>query len=144
MKFRITSIAEEEASAAMRNVLPDLEDWLNTTLGDGDFGGSLDCLMMAVFATDFVPSSGKSVAPSRLSTCADARTGGKRQLLALHVSAEPVQITQTPPALLHRVISGKLIAGLPSKPLRVPKGLDYARVRASLIASLSARTSSYA
>ena len=140
MRFRITSIADEDASAVLGNVLPDLEDWLNAALGDGDFGGSLDSLMVVVLATSFVPSSEKPVAPSRISTYADPQSGGKIQSLALHVPVDPELLVETMPNAYHQVVSKKLITGLPSKLLRTPKGLDYPRVRAAMVASLSVYT----
>ena len=144
MKLRVTSIAEEEASLAMRSVLPELEDWLNAALGDGDFGGSIDYLTLVVYATTFVPSSGKPVPPSRLSTHDDPFTGKKVQSLSLFVQIDPDRIANTPPGRMLGLLSSELATRLPVQPLRAPKGLDYPRVRAAITASLAAYISSEA
>jgi hypothetical protein len=144
LKFRVTSIAEEAAGRAILGVLPTLEDWLNTALGDGDFGGTVDYIVLVVYATTFVPSSGKPVPLSRLSTHDDLLTGKRVQSLSLFLQIDPDRIASTPPTSMHRLISTELIARLPARPLRVPKGLDYSRVRAAITASLAAFTSSEA
>ena len=122
----------------MLGVLPELEDWLNAALGDGDFGGSVDCLMLVVHASTFVPSSGKAVPPSRLSNQADMFTGKKFQSLTLFVQLDPGRVASTPPSRMHRFLSAEITARLPEKLLRTPKGLDYPRVRAAITTSLAA------
>ena len=135
MRFRVTSISDEGLGTKLSEALCALEDWLNSSLGDREFGGSLSHLMIVLFATASLP---REPAVSRTSSFVNPATGLRESMLALHVSADPIVVMETPREALVGTVSNLLIEQLPSKPLRVPKGLEYSRLRSAIVASVRA------
>lgn len=129
MRFRISSIQDSGLAEEFNDARLFLEDWLNHAIGDSDFGWPSGCTMIVVFSTSSLP---KAPAASRLTD-----VNGSNPTLALHVVIDPVllKVAAKKPSLLAQ-LSSAIIRDLPDKPLRKPKGLDYDRLRNSLVACI--------
>ena len=128
MRFRISAIQDEGLPTAMNHARLQLEDWLNAALADGDFGSQHVVIMIVVFATSSLP---KAPAVSRL-----AANGDGTQTLALHVTIDPEVVSQTEPERQLQLLASHIVQGLPERPLRKPRGLDYTRIRQALLACI--------
>lgn len=104
---------------------PWLEEWLNRSLdGAPDIGLDKVGLMLVIFTSGGLPQPPR---PSRL-----VMAGEVAPMLALHVVIAPDRILATPASGHLSLLCGEVLAGLPLKPLRTPRGLDYARLRLAL------------
>jgi len=135
MKFRITSIADEGLGAKLTPALVTLEDWLNVSLGDGEFGGGLSNLMIVVFATESLP---QKPAASRTFSATNPLTGARESTLALHVEIAPGALHLLHPNAVLPEVANWVAENLPAKPVRTPKGLEYDRLRSALALSMNA------
>lgn len=141
MRLRVTSIAGQEFGARITDTLLWLEDWLNALLGDGDFGGDLDCLMILVCATDCLVASDESghreLGKSRSGSSKNPFNGETVRFLDLSVYVEPEEILLIDSSQLSSQVCKLIVARIPEKLKRTPKGLEYGRLRQALVASLS-------
>ena len=128
MQFRISAIQDEGLPGSMSEARCWLEDWINKALQDGDFGCAEARIMIVVFCTSSLP---KAPAISRLT-----RDETGNPILALHVSIDPQHAKQTEPAHQLSLLCTHIVLGIPTRPLRKPKGLDYERFRKALVASI--------
>jgi hypothetical protein len=128
MRFRVAAVQDSGLSQSLTDARLWIEDWLNRVLGDADFGCPSGCIMLVVFATVSLP---KAPPVSRLTAAA-----GEGPTLALHVPVAPELVASTPPSDHKAMLCRELALGLPVKPRRIPKGLDYQRLRQALVASL--------
>jgi len=128
MSFRISAVQDEGLPSSLADARLWLEDWLNESLQDTDFGCPGICIMIVVFAASSLP---KAAAVSRLSTSdAGAPT------LALHVAIAPSLVEQTASTSHLAMLCKEIVRGLPATPLRKPTGLDYERLRKALVACI--------
>lgn len=111
-----------------------IEDWLNAAMSDGEFGGGLDSLMIVVISyyIDEAGEISKLPKPSRLSKFKNPMTGEEQRCLALHVSMEDKAILRVKPEDMVNYLSQMIVEKLPERPLRIPKGLDYSRLRTAM------------
>lgn len=128
MQFRVSAIQDEGLPDAMNAARLWLEDWLNRSLQDADFGSPASSVMILVFCTSSLP---KAPAVSRLST---DETG--KSILALHITLDPDLVQRTEPSSQLGLLCAHIVRGLPARPLRKPKGLEYECLHKALIASI--------
>lgn len=136
MRFRVASVQDSGVPQSVTDARHWIEGWLNRALGDTDFGCPDGCIMIVVFATTSLP---KAMTVSRLT--GDAAEG---PTLALHVAVEPELFEAAPSSSHKQLLCRELARRLPAKPLRKPKGLDYQRLRQSLVSSIAPFASSAA
>ncbi|TFV92314.1 hypothetical protein E4K72_19795 [Oxalobacteraceae bacterium OM1] len=139
MHFRVTSITWEDDAQMLLPALARVEDWLNKALSDGDFGGDLDRLMIVLMSLDVADTNDQRSAPkpSKLSSYKDPFTGKTRRVLALHISINAGTFALVDYDVVLPVVSSSIVENLPERPARVPKGLDYERLRKAIITCLS-------
>lgn len=128
MRFRVSAIQDQGVPNAMDEARHWLEDWLNVSLQDNDFGCGQASIMILVFCTSSLP---KAPAASRLST---DETG--KSTLALHITIDPELVQHTKPTSQLGLLCDHVVRGLPSRPLRKPKGLEYERLHQALLACI--------
>jgi hypothetical protein len=128
MQFRVSAIQDEGVPVSMNDARCWLEDWINKALRDFDFGCTEANIMIVVFCTSSLP---KAPPISRLTG-----DGSGKTILALHVSIDPQQVKQTEPENQLSLLCSHIVLGLPVRPLRKPKGLDYERMRKALVATI--------
>lgn len=134
MRFRVTSITFEDEARLVQAPLCKIEDWLNAAMADGDFGPGLDSLMIVVMSY-YIDEAGEVSdvpKPSRLSKYRDPITGHEQHCLALHVPVEDKALLRVAQENMVGYLSRLIAEKLPERPLRIPKGLDYRRLRASI------------
>lgn len=139
MRFRVTSITYEDEARLILAPLCKIEDWLNAALADGNFGDGLDSLMIVVtsYYIDEAGEISKLPKPSRLSKYRHPITGTEQRCLALHVSVEDKALLRVAPENMVSYLSRLIAETLPERPLRIPKGLDYSRLRSAIQKSIS-------
>ena len=128
MRFRVAAVQDEGLPPSLNDARLWLEEWLNESLQDADFGCPGVCIMIVVFATVSLP---KAPPVSRLST-SDAGAS----ILALHVAIAPSLVEQTPSTSHLALLCKEIVRGLPAKPLRKPKGLEFERLRKALVSCI--------
>jgi hypothetical protein len=128
MHFSVSAIQDEGMPDAMNEARNWLEGWLNQTLQDADFGCRTTSIMLLVFCTSSLP---RAPAVSRLSTDAAGRS-----TLALHITIDPELVQRTEPASQLSLLCAQVVRGLPVRPLRKPKGLEYERLYQALLACI--------
>ncbi|MTW10503.1 hypothetical protein GM658_07785 [Pseudoduganella eburnea] len=134
MRFQVTSITFEDEAKMILAPLCRIEDWLNAAMADGDFGPGLDSLMIVVISY-YIDEQGqisKVSKPSRFSSYKDPITGNEQRCLALHVSVEDKALLAVGQEKMVGYLSRLIAEKLPERPLRLPKGLDYARLRTAI------------
>jgi hypothetical protein len=134
MRFRVTSITYEDEASLILAPLCKIEDWLNAAMADGDFGAGVDSLMIVVISY-YINEDGeisKLPKPSRLSKYRHPLTGDEQSCLALHVSVEDKALLRVAPENMVSYLSQLIVEKLPERPLRIPKGLNYSRLRTAL------------
>lgn len=95
MRFRVTSVTDEEVAALLRDVTVCLEDTLNNLLGDRDFGNSIDQLTLVVVSVydDEAGNSKWLKAHNRLGSFKDFVTSERKRYLSIGVSEVDVHLT---------------------------------------------------
>jgi hypothetical protein len=134
MRFRVTSIIFEDEARIILAPLCRIEDWLNAAMADGDFGPGLDSLMI-VLISYYVDEQGQInqvPKPSRLSRYKDPITGNEQRCLALHVSVEDKALLAVGQEKMVGYLSQLIAEKLPERPLQLPKGLDYGRLKTAI------------
>jgi hypothetical protein len=126
MRVRVAAIQDEGLPLSFEGARLWLEEWLTKALEPEQFGWPKGCLAIVVFATSSMPSAPPV---SRLSAGRDSEP-----VLALHVVISPCEIQRTPPHDHLCLLCERVAQQLPEAPLRKPKGLDYPRLRRSLLA----------
>jgi hypothetical protein len=128
MRFRVTAIQDEGLPQEFNEAQLWLEDWLDRSLSDADFGSPECCVMLVLFATSSLP---RAPAVTRLSTSAT-----QVPTLALHIVIESSVVETTRPNAFLGLMCSAIVGALPARPLRKPKGLEYQRLRNALVACL--------
>lgn len=128
MRFRITAVQDAGTPASTNVARLRLEDLLNSALADVDFGCDHCTLMIVIFCTTFEMGSPPV---SRL-----VANGDGTQTLTLHVVIDPEEAFQTVAEGQLKLLASHVAAGLPQKPLRTPRGLDYFGLRQALLATI--------
>lgn len=134
MRFRVTSITYEDEARHVIAPLCKIEDWLNAALADGNFGEGLDSLMIVVISY-YIDEAGEInnlPKSSRLSKYRNPITGDEQRCLALHISVEDKALLRVEPENMVSYLSQLIVEKLPERPLRIPKGLDYSRLRTAV------------
>lgn len=138
MKFRVSSIAWEEESRLISKPMLLLEDWLNSALADGHFGGELRNLMILIITHHPDDDANRPRKISRLSTYKDPFSGQTETVLALHIHIDAIPLLKADPQDALRLLSQEIVEHLPIKPLRTPKNLEYSRLRLAITKSIQA------
>lgn len=128
MRFRVAGIQDEGLPQSFNEARLKLEDWLNGALAGADFGCPTASVMIVVFATSSLETR---PAVSRLS---EDELGNP--ILALHVLVDPALVERCGPESHLAWLCSQVHSGLPAKPLRKPRGLDYGRLHQALIACI--------
>ena len=129
MRFRVTTSQDAGLPEGLNHACLFLEDWINRTAGDADFGWSAGKIMVVVLATSSRP---KPPAASRL-----VGNYGVAPLLALHVVVDPMSFEEANASSALAHLSEGIVRGLPEKPVRRPRGLDFAHLRGFLVATVA-------
>lgn len=138
MRFRVTSVTDEEVSTLLRDVTVRLEDILNSLLGDGDFGDAIDQLTLVVVSVDDdeVENSKWLKAHNRLGSYKDFVTSEPKKYLSLGVSIAPSQLLKLEEQQGLSLVSKEFTYKLGVRPARLPRGLDFQRLSSAVQATL--------
>jgi hypothetical protein len=138
MRFRVTSVAAEETAQPLRSVTVLLEDWLNASLGDGDFGVGIDQFVLVAISVDDVAEENERWAKAHDKTARLKHpfTGGVIRYISSAVLLPPSQVIALPEGSLLSYVSDAMANRVAFRPKRVPKGFDYARCAAAISKAL--------
>jgi hypothetical protein len=129
MRFRVTSVTDEETGSIIRDATVKMEDWLNAALGDGDFGTSVEQLVIVVVCVDDDPAENSRFAEkhNKAGRYKHPFSGESISYISFAVQLPPSVVHPLDlPTLLSR-INETAIPLLRVRPKRLPKGFDYAR-----------------
>jgi hypothetical protein len=140
MQFRVTSVAAEESAPALREATVKLERWLNASLHDGEFGEGLDQFSIVVISVEDDPSQNESwlKAQEKSGKAMQPFTGEPIRYLSVAVEVLPHEVRTKGPRELLVLVSARAKDRLATRPKRVPRGVDYARLSAAVGAALAA------
>ena len=140
MKFRVTSVADESCGARINVATVKLEDWLNATIADSDFGASLDQFMIVVVAVDDDPECNARFAKpwNKLSSTLNPYTGQKVKSLSFSIEVPPSNATEATYEELLSQIAEAVKHKLSIRPQRLPSGFDFQRASRAVSVALEA------
>ena len=129
MRFRVTSVAAEEAGELLREATVKVEDWLNASLGDGKFGDSVDQFTIVAISVDEEPEENArwSTAHNKTGKFTNRFTGEQVRYVSFAVLLPPSLVVSKQPRDLLSYFCLATIERLKFHHKRVPKGFDYAR-----------------
>ena len=129
MKFRVTSVTDEESGALLRDATVAMEDWLNASLNDGKFGDGVDQFVVVVIAVDSDPEENLRWAKSHDKTgkYKNPFTGEGVRYISSAVVLPPSKVKELGEESILSFLCAATICRLASRPKRVPKGFDYER-----------------
>ena len=130
MKFRIASITDAEIGSRVSEATAHIEDWLNASLSDGDFGRAPEQFAIFVVAVDDDLEENERWALPRDSL--------GRTCLSRGVAISPARFEAGSVGEWAGVIASAIREKLATRPKRVPKGFEYERCAAAVSAALSA------
>ena len=140
MKFRVTSVTDTDSGTLLSGATVTMEDWLNASLGDGNFGDGVDQFVVVAVAVDDDPEE----------NCRWAKSHDKSGKYKNPVSGEGVRYISSavllPPSKVQELgqqsilpfLCAATIRRLASRPKRVPKGFDYERCSKAVSLALQA------
>lgn len=138
MKFRVTSIAGPENGPLIRDATVRLQDWLNATLEDGEFGLGLEKFTFIVVSVFDEPEENERWAKAhrKLGSFTHQATGERvRDLCA--AAAIPPQLFGSQQLVENlEIICRAMRAEITQRPKRLPKGFEYERFAAAVNAAL--------
>jgi hypothetical protein len=138
MRFRVTSVVSEDTGALLNEVTVRVEDWLNASLGDGNFGDSVDQFTIVAISVDDNAEENLRWAKTHNKTgkYKNPFTGEHVRFISSAVLLAPSTVIPKAPAALLSYFCASTIERLESRPERVPKGFDYERCRAAVSKAL--------
>jgi len=138
MRFRVTSVTSTEAGERVNAVTTRIEDWLNSALGDGDFGGHLDQVTFVVVAVDDDPGENAKFGGDRLVTLRSPISGDRTRNLRFSLLASPSEVLALSEPALFAKVAELAIDKLARRPKRLPRGFDYSRCATATRAAFGA------
>lgn len=138
MHFRVTSVSNKDVSALVREVTVRLEDALNNLLGDGNFGETIDQLVLVVVSVDDNEAENHRwlKGHNRLGSYKDLKTSQPKRYLSVGISMLPAKLTHIEEHKALRMISKAFSSQLEIRPSRLPRGLDFPRLSKAVRATL--------
>lgn len=129
MRFRVTSVAGTESGRLLNDATVRLEDWLNTSLSDGNFGNGVDqFVIVAVSVDDPAEENARWANPhDKTGRYKNKFTGESVRFISSAVLLPPSQVISKTQATLLPYFCRAIVERLGTPPKRVPKGFDYAR-----------------
>jgi hypothetical protein len=129
MRFRVTSVASEETGPLLREATVKVEDWLNASLADGNFGEGVDQFTVVAISVDDEAEENMcwSSAHNRTGKFKNPFTGKPVRFISSAVLLPPSSVIPKAPAALLSYLCSATIERLKLRPTRVPKGFDYVR-----------------
>ena len=129
MKFRVTSVTDEESGALLRDATVAMEDWLNASLSDGNFGEEVDQFIVVVIAVDNDPEENSRWAKSHDKTgkYKNPFTGEGVRFISSAIVLPPSKVQELGQESILSFLCAATIRRLALRPKRVPKGFDYER-----------------
>ena len=129
MKFRVTSVTDEESGALLRDATVAMEDWLNASLSDGNFGEEVDQFIVVVIAVDSDPEENSRWAKSHDKTgkYKNPFTGEGVRFISSAIVLPPSKVQELGQESILSFLCAATIRRLALRPKRVPKGFDYER-----------------
>lgn len=139
MRFRVTSVACSEAGTALNDVTVRVEDWLNASLGDGDFGMEVDQITVVAISVDDDPSENSrwEKAHNKTGRFKHPITGERVSHISVAVAIPPAKVLACEPTELLLLFCVAATNRLSVRPVRVPKGFDYARCSSAISKALA-------
>jgi hypothetical protein len=129
VRFRVTSITDPEVGPRVAEATTHIEDWLNATLADGNFGRAPEQLTFFVVAVYDDPEENERWARPRESL--------GRTYLSRGISISPSKFGGGSVAEWAGIVAGAIREKLAIRPKRVPKGFEYERCAAAISAALN-------
>lgn len=121
----------------MRDVTVRVEDWLNISLGDGDFGVGVDQFTIVAISVDDDPDENSRWAKAHDKTGKFRITGESVSYISVSVTISPeIVIASQPIELLARFCTSTIYR-LENRPARVPKDFDYVRCAQAISKALA-------
>jgi hypothetical protein len=139
VQFRVTSVTSAEVGELVSEVTVKLEDWLNASLADGEFGEGLDQFTLFVVSAFDEPEANERWAEVRnkLGSFRSPASGELVRSMSMAVAIPPADMMALSLEGAMQLVSVMLRAKLAVRPKRVPKNFEYERCAAALSAALS-------
>jgi len=129
MRFRVTSVAGEENGAFLNEATVKLEDWLNASLSDGNFGGGVDQFTIVAISVDEEASENIrwSNAHNKTGRVKSPFTKEPVRYVSSAVLLPPSSVISKAPHAFLSYFCSAIIERLKSPPKGVPRGFEYVR-----------------
>jgi len=129
MRFRVTSVASKETGALLNEATVMVEDWLNASLSDGNFGEGVDQFTIVAISVDEEAEENIrwSNAHNKTGRFKNPFTGEHVRYVSSSVLLQPSSVISKAPHALLSYFCSATIERLKSLPKRVPKGFEYVR-----------------
>jgi hypothetical protein len=139
MRFRVTSVASSETGALLRDVTVRVEDWLNASLGDGNFGIGVDQFTIVAISVDDDPNENSrwTKAHDKTGRFKHPITGESVSHISVAVTMPPAKVIASAPIDLLALFCNSSIHRLETRPARVPQGFDYERCSTAISKALA-------
>ncbi len=123
----------------MCDVTVRVEDWLNASLGDGDFGGKVDQITIIVIAVDDDASENSlwEKANNKVGRFKNPFTGERVSHISAAIAISPAKVLACEPTELLSVFCVSATNRLSVRPPRIPKGFDYERFHIAISKALA-------
>ncbi len=138
MRFRVTCVTSGETGTLLGEATVRVQDWLNASLGDGNFGEDVDqYIIVAISVDDEAENNIRwSNAHNKTGKYKNPFTGESVRFISFAVLLPPSLLTSKAPAALLSYFCSAIMERLKLRPKRVPKGFDYARCAAAVSRAL--------
>ena len=123
----MTSVAAAESGSSVSDATVKIEDWLNASIGDGDFGEEIAQFTLVVISVyDDAEKNGRWVQThEKLGVFKDFATGKRIPFLSVAVSVLPATVQSLLPRDLLSHICHSATERLTVRPKRLPRNFDF-------------------
>ncbi|MDB5928640.1 MAG: hypothetical protein JWR60_347 [Polaromonas sp.] len=140
MRFHVTSISCEACAGQLRQIAVKLQDWLNATVADGEFGAAPDQFLLMLVAVDDDPAENQRWARphDKLGYYQHPVTAMRTSCLSLAISMSPSSIATQEGLAALSIVSMTVRRKILIRPKRLPTGFEHGRCFSAMSAALGA------
>ena len=137
MKFRVTAVVWEDCFEAINAACLRLQDWLTASLADGQFGEGLDQVCFVVVASEEEHDQNlvRAAAFDKLGRYTDPATSLLVHYLSFGLSLPYGSAVSLSADKAMEIIARLIADKTATRPKRLPKGFDYAKLSESIQAA---------